>query len=168
MLDTGSPVEFRHGRLDPGPVPILLPERRGVLMLPTTSKTDILVGVSVVTGLFSFDDGTLVECRAFETGAWQKSGTVARCRLFDLFRCHAVRAGKDFALRIKGEIAKMPLLLIPRHGWRYHRDLMILQRCLAIAVAAVQGIGQYFFGRHILPFQFFKGRQEGIGIMLIR
>jgi hypothetical protein len=26
MLDTGAPVEFRHGRLDTGPVPILFPE----------------------------------------------------------------------------------------------------------------------------------------------
>ncbi len=44
MFDTGSPVEFRHGRLDPGPVPIFVPELGAVFFLPSPGQTDILVG----------------------------------------------------------------------------------------------------------------------------
>ncbi len=45
--------------------------------------------------------------------------------------------------------------------------LVLLQSCLAITVAAVEGIRQHLLGQHALLRQLFQGRQEGIGIMLV-
>ena len=77
MFDTGSPIEFRHGRLDPGPIPIFFSEGRAVLLLSSTGQTDILVGVAVVAGLFPAGDGTLVKHGAGKAGSMGEGGTVA-------------------------------------------------------------------------------------------
>ena len=78
MFDTSAPVEFRHGRLDAGPVPVLLPELRTFFFLSSTGQADILVGVPVVTALFPHGDGTLVKRGAVLAGSDGEDRAVAR------------------------------------------------------------------------------------------
>ena len=69
MFDTGAPVEFRHGRLNAGPVPVLLPELRAFFFLSPSGQADILVGVAVVIALFSDGDGAPVKRGAVLTNS---------------------------------------------------------------------------------------------------
>jgi len=82
MLDTGAPVEFRHGRLDTGPVPILVPEHQAAFLPPSTGQSDIFVGVPKITGLFPLGDGTLVKRGALNAGSHREGRAVARSGSF--------------------------------------------------------------------------------------
>ena len=138
MFHSGAAIEFGHGGLNPGSVPIFISELGAVLIPSSYGDADIFAAVAVIASLLAFAHRTTVEIFALTAGCRGKNSAESLLGFLHLLRGTALGTGDNPAIGIKRKVTELQFFLITRHNWRNDSDIMLIPGLFTIAVTAVQ------------------------------